>query len=278
MKNSHIVLFSLLFANSFIIPANPSREKKEEDKGTFDRCFDSPGGFAKCAAVGSIVGLGTGAALWYSWGTAAPMADRIALGISSIFESPRPAPRPAPQAQQVKVDQQIQSASDKLRGGLMKPIVVVRPPSPKREAAPAKQEEKKPDSPRRDDNKKSSWGKYEAPIVAGASFAGGIVVQTVATKGTDDAYDTVTGKKAKRDKEREEDLKMQRESLDIQRQLLAGQVSIHNENRKLHEENRMLHEQAAEQNQKLGVVGGQLRADMGNLSAKIDDVFTGAQQ
>lgn len=260
MKNSHIVLFSLLFANSFIFSANPAPDKKEKEKGIFDQCFDSPVGFAKCAAVGTIAGAATGAALWYSWGTAAPVADRIALGVSSLFEPSRPAPRSPRRLNPTPAPKKIES--------------------PKRAPLPAKQkpEEKKPDSPRRDDNKKSSWDEWKAPISAAAGFAGGIVVQSVASNSTNDVYDVVTGKKAKRDKEREEDLQIKREELAIQRQLLDGQMKIHEENRRMYEENRKMHNDMSEQHYKLSVVGGNLRNDMSNLSGKIDDVFMGGQQ
>lgn len=246
MKNRHIVLLILLFANSFIFSANPAPDKKkEEDKGTFDRCFDGPGGFAKCAGVGALVVGGTGLAIWASGGVLSPWMTRIGGGISNAFES-TPTPKPSEESKPAAAPKQVAV--------------------PKAAPAP-KQEQKKPDSPRRDDDKKS----WREPVIAGAGFMLGVASQTVGSDATRDIYDLVTGKKAKRDKEREEDIKLQREGLDIQRQLLDGQMKIHAENRKMHEE-------ATEQHYKLGTRGQGLQSQMGALSNKLDTVFTPEEQ
>jgi hypothetical protein len=252
MKNSHVVLLNLLFIGNFMFAANPAPDKKEEEKGTFDRCFDSPGGFAKCAAVGTVAVGATGLVVWASGGILSPWMGRIGSSVSSVFES-KPAPKHEP-----------------------KPAA-----APKPAPAPAKKEEPKPapSSPKR-----SGITRKEVAVIASgctaAGFALGAVIEpavsTAVRLGAEDIYKEATGKRAKEDKQREEQVAMQKEALDIQRRAVAAQEAAIRLQERQHAENVVMHMRSSEQNEKALVHGKSLKQDINNLSKQMAE-FAGAE-
>lgn len=254
MKNSHVVLLNILFISNFMFAANPAPEKKEDEKGTFDRCFDSPGGFAKCAAVGAVTGGAIGLALWASGGYLTPAIGKIGSSVSGVFES-KPARKSEPKSEPA--------------------------PKPAPAPAPAKKEEQKPapSSPKR-----SGITRREVAVVASgctaAGFALGAVVEpavsTAIRMGAEDIYKEATGKRAKEDKQREEQVAMQKEALDIQRRAVAAQEAAIKLQERQHAENVVMHMRSSEQNEKALMHGKSLKQDINNLSKQMAE-FAGAE-
>jgi hypothetical protein len=95
-------------------------------------------------------------------------------------------------------------------------------------------------------------------------------------RGVDEIADEITGKKAKQDKQREEEMALQKEALDIQRKSVAAQEAAVELQRKVHAEDMVMHLRASEQNEKVLAQGQKLERGMGSLSKQMAE-FAGAE-
>jgi hypothetical protein len=145
----------------------------------------------------------------------------------------------------------------------------VRPPSPV-VSIERNNVQRPPDSPKRPNNDGPSWREVG---IAAVSFTGGALAvsandarKVMAERAANDLYDDVTGKNDKKEKERQEDIALQREVIASQREATEVQ-------RKIHEENKLMHYRLSEQNCKLKNQGSKLEKDIESLCGKIDEVF-----
>jgi hypothetical protein len=256
MKNNHVILLNILFISNFMFAANPAPDKKEEEKGTFDRCFDGPGGFVKCAGVGALAVGGTGLAIYLSGGVLSPWMTRIGGSISGAFES-KPAPKHEP-----------------------KPAA-----APKPAPAPAKKEEPKP-APAPSSPKRSAINHQQIAAAAAGGFTMGAVLvpplkagmKAAIERGVNEIADDITGKRAKQDKKEQEQVALQKESLDIQRRAVAAQEEAialqkkeFEDQKKRHAEDMLVHMRISEQNEKVLAQGKSFKEDMTSLSKQLND-------
>jgi len=312
MKNSHIVLLSLLFVSSFVIPADPSAtplgRRLVRKQGTFDRCFDSPYGFGACAlkgtAIAATVTAGvalTGGAGFVAYGAitgasaaagaaagggvmavgSAALTGASAGGGAAVATIATKLGVAGTSAYLASSGTTIATGTGATAGttalaakGLVSEVfssgeyeVVDSAPAPapaaKRQESPAPA----PSSPRRN----NGITRQDVAAAAGGGFLLGMFIEPAISTSTQlvvqDAYNEVTGKRAKLDKQREEDLAIQREALALQKRAIDDQ-------QKQHEELKLMHYQATEQHEKADLRGQKLEIKMEGLGARIDDVFT----
>jgi len=268
MKNSHIVLLSLLFVSSFVIPADPSANPQRiiKKKGHFDNCFDSGWEFSKCAGKGTAVaavgvgGLALGGGVLITAygavssgiaaGSAAYAAGAGLGGIASASAAGAGVGGSAATAASIKATLE---AARQVQSAFSSPAAAPKPvPTPAKQVEAPKQLEapkKEDNNPPKKDEDDLTWKKVRnTAVLGGVTAAVGVPAFRIMGHLCDRVEEALPSNKKK--KAHEEELRWDQ----IKREAEESAVQ------------RLMHCQNMEQNAKL-------QYKIGNLDAKLDAMF-----